>query len=191
MLRLFRRFKALIGPLLAAVLLLANIYVFQAHNASAHNWGSYHWDRSGSYVPIYDYNYSSGANWQWAENARANMWNTIAPLYIYQSCCSHTDLSVFDWNAGNTGWIGLAQLMNLDWDWGCWCYDHISHGHAQLNTYYGWTGVGVQGVYCQEIFHTLGFDHDNQGDCMGLGYYAGSTNYIQSHNVNDFLNKYR
>ncbi len=188
---MFRRVKLMIGPFLALVLLVSNLYVFQAHNASAHNWGSYHWDRSGSYVPVYDYNYSSGADWQWAENARQNMWNNVSPLYLYQSCCSHTDMSVFDGNSGNTGWVGLSNLVNLDWDWGCWCYDHISHSHAQFNTYYGYSGASIQGVYCQEIWHGLGFDHDNQGDCMSLGYYAGGTNYLGGHNVGDFLNKYR
>jgi len=189
---MLRRAKLWIAPVIALTLLVANLYVFRAHSTYAHNWGSYHWNRSGSYVPIYDYNYSSATNWQRAENARLDMWYKIYPLYIYQAN-SHTDLSVFDGNSGNTGWVGLATLESLDFDWGCFCWDLISHGHAQFNTYYQayYSALSVQGVYCQEIFHTLGFDHDNYGDCMGLGYYAGSTNYIQSHNINDFLNKYR
>ena len=56
------------------------------------------------------------------------------------------------------------------------------------------TGVSsnyIQGVYCQEVFHTYGFDHSDTGDCMGLGYFASGTDYYGPHNNTDFYNRYR
>jgi hypothetical protein len=171
-----------IGPMVVGLLLLANIHAYTAH---AHNWGSYHWDKGGSAIYVYQYNYAAYANE--AELARRQAWNTIGILYNY-AVNYHTDVSVYDGNFGNTGWGGLASLESLDWDWGCWCFDHISHGHARVNMYYGYGAWSRQFIFCQEVFHTYGIDHDNSGGCMD---YAGTFNGLVSHNNTDFYNKYR
>jgi len=182
---MLRRLKLMVPLLLGLFLLAANFGVFTAH---AHPWGSYHWNKGGAAIYIYQYNTAS--RFAEAERARANAWNTIGILYNY-AVNYHTDVSVFDGNFGATGWAGLASLESLSWDWGCWCYDHISHGHARYNAYYGGSSDYIQGVFCQEDFHTYGFLHDNTGGCMGLGYYYGQTIYLNAHNNTDFYNRYR
>jgi hypothetical protein len=188
MLRLLRRFKGLIAPILVAGLLFANFSVLTAH---AHNWGGWHWDKSGPAIYIYQYNTAS--QYGLAEAARQNAWNTISILYNYNTN-THTDVSVFDGNFGNTGWGGLAEIWD-SWDWGCWCWDHITHGHARYNSYYGGDARWIQGVFCQEVFHTYGFTHSNDGGCMGLGYWYGTevpgAIFLNGHNNSDFYNRYR
>jgi hypothetical protein len=189
---MLRKMKYMFAPILVLGLLLANLSVYTAH---AHNWGDYHWNKSGTYIRIeqawvtgpsgtFGYNYAE------ADAARLNGWYSIPELYNYWENY-HTDVSVWDaWYSDS--WGGLASLESVDWDWGCWCYRHISHGHARYNNRYGNSdNWWIQGVFCQEVFHTYGFDHDNQYNCMGLGYYSGSTNVYNSHNRWDFYNRYR
>lgn len=181
---MYHKLKLALPLVLLLVLLAANIGM-----VSAHNWGGWHWDKSGTNITIQES--QSGSTTAEAESARVGKWNNISILYNYK-VSYHTDVTVFDGNAGNAGWAGLATIVSSNWDWGCWCYDHIGHGHAQYNTYYGTSNYGyIQGVYCQEVFHTYGFDHDNTGGCMGLGYYSGSGITIDSHNASDFYNRYR
>src|SRR5260370_3688631 len=159
-----RRIGKLVVPVVAFVLLLMNIGVYRAH---AHNWGSYHWDKGGSAIYIDEWNYANqGNDWADAERARQDKWNNIPILYNY-SVNYHTDVSVFDGNYGATGWAGLATLESLNWDWGCWCVDHIGHGHARYNTYYGGSDWDIQGVYCQEVYHTYGVGHGDHSVVTG------------------------
>ena len=181
-----RRGRARSIVLMLAVLAL--LVTTNVGDASAHNWGSYHWDKSGSVIQIQSQ--ITGGTQAQAEAARVDAWNKISILYNYR-VSYHTDVSVFDGNFGATGWAGLASIESTAWDWGCFCFDHITHGHARYNSYYGGSAGYIQGVYCQEVFHTYGFDHSNTGDCMGLGYFAGSTYYYGPHNNSDFYNRYR
>ncbi|HEY3107980.1 MAG TPA: hypothetical protein VGL23_04465 [Chloroflexota bacterium] len=188
---MFKKLKFLLAGVLTTGLLVANIGV-----ASAHQWcsgwpsGCFHWDKGGSMIVIQNFIY--GSTTTQAEWARQDGWNKIGILYNY-SVPYHTDVSVFDGNFGPTGWWGLASLESVDWDWGCFCYDHISHGHARFNTYYGGTtgyGGDIQGVYCQEIAHTWGLQHSDTGDCMGKGYF-NNLNFYGPHNNADFYGMYR
>ena len=176
-----RRVRTFTLSMIVAGLLMANLGVYMAH---AHNWGGYHWDKSGS---IHIYNYNTAAYWADAENARRDMWNKIGILWNY-NVGSHSHVHVFDGNFGNTGWGGLAEIMDMGWDWGCWCYNHIGHGHARVNMYYGYNAYNRQRIFCQEIFHTYGFDHDDTNGCMD---YTPTTNVILPHNVTDFYNRYQ
>ncbi len=179
-----RKLKLMLPLMFLFALAAANIGM-----ASAHNWGGWHWDKSGANIQIQEWQY--GSTTAQAEAARLDKWNNIGILYNY-SVNYHTDVSVYDGNFGDTGWGGLASIESSSWDWGCWCSDHISHAHARFNTYYGTSDTWwIQGVYCQEVFHTYGFDHDNTGGCMGLGYFPGSSNVIDQHNADDFYNRYR
>ena len=184
---MLRRLKVWIPVLIVVGLLAANIGVQQAH---ATWWNGYHWNKSGTHIQIQNYNYATSP---YAAAAIQNGWNSIGILYDY-SVNYHTDISVFDGNFGNTGWGGLASLESLDWDWGCFCYDYISHGHARYNSYYGGDARWQQGVFCQEIFHTYGFQHSNDGGCMGLSYWYGSgspnANVYVPYNNSDFYNRY-
>ncbi|HEX6288137.1 MAG TPA: hypothetical protein VFZ66_03055 [Herpetosiphonaceae bacterium] len=171
-----RRLRFVAGVVALLGLFAGNVYV-----ARAHNWGNWHWHKSGSQIVIQQYQYGSTVSL--IEAARQNGWNTIGILYNY-AVNYHTDVSVYDGNYGATGWGGLATIESYSGD-------HILHGHATLNLYYGGSNLWKQGVYCQEVFHTYGFDHSNTGDCMGLGYYSSTTYYYGPHNNSDFYNRYR
>jgi hypothetical protein len=116
--------------------------------------------------------------------AAVNDWNNLTILNI-SSVSSGEETYSFAANSGNTGWGGLATITNLS---GC----TILRATAQLNTYYSWTTNGARGVFCQEIGHTFGLDHSNDGGCMGGGYwYDISTHYtLVSHNVSDIGSMY-
>jgi hypothetical protein len=181
MLKLFRRWRFLIAPILTIMLLAVNLSALTAH---AHSIDGWHWHRGGNAVYIYEWN--TATFYSDAENARRDKWNHIGILYNY-AVGYHTDVSVFDGNWGPTGWSGLAEWWD-SWDWGCWCWDHISHGHARYNSYYNYPSYWRQYVFCQEVFHTYGFDHDNYGGCMD---YNGTVNVLVNHNINDFYGRYQ
>ena len=117
-------------------------------------------------------------------SAAVSDWNNLTILNI-SSVSSGEETYSFAANSGNTGWGGLASITNYS---GC----TILRATAQLNTYYSWTTNGARGVFCQEIGHTFGLDHSNDGGCMGGGYwYDISTHYsLVSHNVNDIGTMY-
>jgi hypothetical protein len=122
------------------------------------------------------------ANSSIGEAARRDIHSRPHPVYLFTSS-SHTDISLLDGNMGNTGWVGLAEMIDYS-------YPHVTHAHATLNTYYGYDAINAQGVMCQELAHTLGLQHAATGDCMGKGYY-NSVNVYGSHNNTDFYNMYR
>lgn len=165
------------------VLFAGNIYA-----ASAHNWWKWHWNKTGTQITIRQY--QTGGTTAQAEAARLNAWNAVSILYNYR-VNYHTDVSVFDGNFGDTGWGGLASIQSRSWDWGCFCYAHITHAHARYNTYYPRSAWGIQAIYCQEVFHTYGFDHNASGGCMGYSYYPTYYNTLTSHDSSDFYNRYR
>ena len=111
-------------------------------------------------------------------------WNNSTILNI-SSVSSGEETYSFSANSGNTGWGGLATITNYS---GC----TILRATAQLNTYYSWTSNAARGVFCQEVGHTFGLDHSNDGGCMGGGYwYDIGTHYTPvSHNVTDIGNMY-
>jgi hypothetical protein len=156
---------------MAATLLIAGL-VGQA--AQAHQWGC--WIQADRNVKLR--NTSSLAS------AAVSDWNNLTILNI-SSVSSGEETYSFAANSGNTGWGGLATITNYS---GC----TILRATAQLNTYYSWTTNGARGVFCQEIGHTFGLDHSNDGGCMGGGYwYDISTHYtLVSHNVNDIGTMY-
>jgi len=170
------RFKLLLGIGVLVGLIAANIGV-----ANAHRWGSWHWHKSGSQIVIRQSH--AGTTTALMEAARQDAWNKVGILYNYRSD-THTDVSVFDGNYGATGWAGLASIESYSGS-------HILHAHARYNKYYAYSNWYIQGIHCQEVFHTYGFDHDNTGGCMGLGYYSGQGNTLNSHNNTDFYNLYR
>ncbi len=121
-----------------------------------------------------------------ASNATAavNDWNSLTILNL-SSVSSGEETYVFNANSGNTGWGGLASITSYT---GC----TIKRATAQLNTYYSWTTNAARGVHCQEVGHTFGLDHSNDGGCMGGGYwYDIGTHYtIVQGNINEIGTMY-
>ncbi|HEX6903355.1 MAG TPA: hypothetical protein VF789_26800 [Thermoanaerobaculia bacterium] len=112
-------------------------------------------------------------------NAAVSDWNNLTILNL-SSVSSGEETYVFNANSGNTGWGGLASITNYS---GC----TILRATAQLNTYYSWTTNAARGVHCQEVGHTFGLDHSNDGGCMGGGYwYDIGTHYtIVQRNIDE------
>ena len=157
--------------LVAGALLIAGL---AGQAAQARQWGC--WSQADRNVKLR--NTSSLAT-----NA-INEWNNSTILNI-SSVSSGEETYVFAANSGNTGWGGLASITSYS---GC----TIRRATAQLNTYYAWSSNGARGVFCQEVGHTFGLDHSNDGGCMGGGYwYDISTHYnLVSGNINEIASIY-
>lgn len=156
---------------IAGTLLIAGL---AASAAEARRWGC--WIQADRNVRIR--NTTSSAS------AAVSDWNNLTILNL-SSVSSGEETYVFNANSGNTGWGGLASITNYS---GC----TILRATAQLNTYYSWTTNAARGVHCQEIGHTFGLDHSNDGGCMGGGYwYDIGTHYrIVQGNINEIGSMY-
>jgi len=163
--------------LAATIVLALTAMVLAVPEAAAHRWGC--WIQPNRTVNTRN----TATNFSQA-NAALNEWDADTILSIPR-LNSHTEVSIFDGNYGNTGWGGLASIESAS---GC----NITHGHATLNYYYSYTSNGKRGVFCQEFGHLLGLDHSNDGGCMGGGYfYSINTNYqVVSHNISDINGMY-
>jgi len=144
------------------------------HAAEAKRWGC--WIQADRNVRIR--NTTSSAS------QAVSDWNNLTILNL-GAVSSGEKTYVFNANSGNTGWGGLASITNYS---GC----TILRATAQLNTYYSWTTNAARGVHCQEIGHTFGLDHSNDGGCMGGGYwYDIGTHYqIVQGNINEIGSMY-
>jgi hypothetical protein len=156
---------------IAATLLIAGL---AGSAAEAKRWGC--WIQADRNVRIR--NTASNAS------AAVSDWNNLTILNL-SSVSSGEETYVFNANSGNTGWGGLASIVNYS---GC----TILRATAQLNTYYSWSSNAARGVHCQEIGHTFGLDHSNDGGCMGGGYwYDIGTHYrIVQGNINEIGSMY-
>lgn len=160
--------------LLTLVLLAGNLQL-----AYAHRWWKWHWNKATIGVR------NTAVRHAEAE-AALNDWDTHTEVGLPRKT-THTDISVFDGDWGATDWAGLASIKDAEWDWWCWWWCGVDHGHARVNTY--WTGnpagssAHIQGIFCQEIGHLFGLGHSNDG-CMGKGYY-NNLNTSVSHNWSD------
>src|SRR5262245_5665183 len=156
---------------IAATLLIAGLV---GNAAEAKRWGC--WIQADRNVRIR--NTTSSAN------AAVSDWNNLTILNL-SAVSSGEETYVFNANSGNTGWGGLARITNYS---GC----TILRATAQLNTYYSWTTNAARGVHCQQVGHTFGLDHSNDGGCMGGGYwYDIGTHYtIVQGNINEIGSMY-
>jgi hypothetical protein len=161
-----------------AVLVVGSMLIagLAAQAAQAHQWGC--WIQADRNVKV------RNAGGSQASSAVSD-WNSMTILNI-TSVGSGEESYLFNANSGATGWAGIARIVSAS---GC----TILRATDQLNTYYISSGsTSARGVHCQEVGHTFGLDHSNDGGCMGAGYwYDVATHYRPvSHNVTDIGNMY-
>lgn len=165
---------------LSAVVLA--LLAFNIKLANAHNWGLWCW-HTGRTINV----------WVWGShktesNVALNDWDSHTDVNFHR-VNYHTELSVSGANWGATGWGGLASIKETSYDWWHhWTWCRIKHAHATYNSYYGGSSHTIHGIQCQEIGHTLGLEHSNNG-CMGKGYY-NNLNHTVSHNWSDINAKF-
>src|SRR5712691_148558 len=144
--------------------------VVLAASASAnHSWGGYHWARTANPFTLKLGDNVSGlwdgmlakASSDWSQSTVLD--TTIVPGGAKPRSCRPTSgqVEVCSANYGNTGWLGLAQI----WITGG---VHITQGVVKNNDYYFGSSsyqynntAEMQHVFCQEIGHTFGLDHQS------------------------------
>jgi hypothetical protein len=173
------------GFKIMAVLMMTAFFVGPMAAAEAHPWRCqgntpYHWAYSGSGDLTVQAEYQNLAPKKPAKKAVKDLMAKV-PFIKIATVSGDAQMTIVDGNEGDKGWAGLAVVKpNANCE--------IQHADVILNTFYG-TSLS-QGIYCQEIGHSFGLDHSDDGSCMGLGYFrSGSSNY-SSHNVSDIKDTY-
>jgi hypothetical protein len=170
---------------LVAALSVVSFMAAPAFLSADHSWLDYHWPRTTNPVTITLGDNTSGA---WLENAAVTAagspavyidaaaidWNDPPPEYDQvinvvvgagmansRNCKSVSGrVEVCNSRYGNNGWLGIAQI----WVSG----SHIQKGVVKLNdTYFETPAYNSpawrQFVMCQEVGHTFGLDHQDEG----------------------------
>lgn len=171
------RAKSVALGLLVLILLAANLQL-----AEAHRWKEWHWNKTTIKV-------KNTAVFHAAAEAAINDWASHTELKMPRRT-THTDISVYDGNWGLTGWAGLASIKDTGWDWWCWWWCEVEHGHARYNSHYAATGgtgsnSRIRGIFCEELGHLFGLRHFNTG-CMGPSNSPNVTTLHLRGNVNNY-----
>ena len=167
------------GGTLAAVALMT----LAAPAAANHSWKNYHWARTANpftiqlgdnvtsawdgQLGVASPNYLKAASDDWTLSTVLD--TIIVPGGANPKICRPTSgrVEVCNSTYGKTGWLGIAQI----WVSG----DHITQGVVKLNDTYFNTATYNKPewrlmVMCQEIGHTFGLDHQDEGfDNTNLG----------------------
>lgn len=158
---------------LTAILLALNVAAASGHRWSDWHW---HWNKHALAIIVESPNYNP-------EIAAARTdWSTHTHLELIPATAhGSADVSVVAADYGDTGWAGLASVEAVGRNPGDNCATeqnscHVTHAHARYNIEAGGKrGVGkdsdVRGYFCQELGHTWGLDHSDNGDCMGKNYF--------------------
>lgn len=153
---------------IAAGLLTALALATVPSTASAgHSWGDFHWARtsnpftlklvrklSSTWSPYLDL-----ASSAWSISPKLNtkivLGNSSAASR--QACATVAGRTVVcNYPYGPLGWLGLATIW-LDGN------NHIVQATAKMNDSYSWGSGKRQLVMCQEVGHTFGLDHQDEG----------------------------
>lgn len=164
--------------LLGVFLLFISYSVVNAN----HSWGGYHWARTANPFTL-ELGDNLSANWDPYLATTASDWSVSNILDMVvktgktkpQTCKATTGrVEVCNSKYGNNGWLGIAQV----WVSG----SHITKGTTKLNdTYFNTPTYNTSAwrnlVMCQEVGHTIGLDHQDEGfDNPNLGTCMDYTN---------------
>ena len=160
-------------PIVAAIAVVLFLAVASAPAEASHSWGDYHWARNGSSFQLQLGDNLTNSDWKWALSVASSHldrpdWNestvldTVVVTGRDKSCRNGTTGRVEVCNAkyGRNGWLGLAQI----WASG----SHITKGTVKVNDTYFNTSTYNNSwwrhfVMCQEVGHTFGLGHQDEG----------------------------
>ncbi len=153
------------------VIILAGLALLASTAVANHAWGGYHWARTSNPFTVALVN---GTTSEWADalNGADADWDKTPVLdttvlagpndkRTRQKCSAPTgQVRVCNYAYGRNGWLGVAGIYLSG--------DHITKGYVKLNdTYYATSTYNTPPwrslVVCQEIGHTLGLDHQDEG----------------------------
>lgn len=154
------------STIFGGVLLLFLLLTSTATAKVDHTWGNYHWARSGVVNLRLGDNLSSA--WKSAPNnffqtAIAD-WNRSTVIELFPEAggvnpkrCPIVGgmVQVCNSSYGRTGWLGVAGISATN--------GHITGAYVKLNDTYSMTAAEKQLVMCQEIGHTFGLGHQDEG----------------------------
>lgn len=156
-------------------LLAAFFFVAVSVTQANHSWGKYHWNLSTAdtvVAPLKLGNNLTTAEWNASLVDSTVDWNTASPLIsaitpgnTNPAECNPTlgQVEVCNASYGENGWLGIAQV---------WAYrgrdGHIAQATVLVNdTYFNRpsynTAAWRQMVMCQEVGHTFGLGHQDEG----------------------------
>ena len=185
-----------IKRILAAAAIPAALLLTASAAQAGHQWGSYHWERDGAgpltlsigenhdaydvygdgtYVANWPSIFSDVvADWEQSINGGPGVGGTGgyggAHLDTTAVAAGAGDIESFNDDYGNSGWLGIASI---------WISrgknKHITRGESKVNEFYitlaGYDGfdepVEWWAVMCQEIGHTFGLGHNDEGSAGG------------------------
>jgi hypothetical protein len=186
------------GVVVAVVLAVSLVVVWTVPAQANHQWSNYHWSQQSSplTVSLID---STTSPWSSMLTTASNDWNASSALNTQlsngdssastRSACDpvQNKVRVCNYNYGNTGWLGLAQI---------WLYlgkgHHIAQGVVEANDYYFGSSSYTYNntneqlhVICQEVGHTIGLDHQDESGaslntCMDY-FHNTSTSTLSTH----------
>jgi hypothetical protein len=124
--------------------------VFTAGLVVAKNqWSKWHWSKNNVTTTT-----AVGGYWGTVISSEFNEWDTGTCIDFNGGSEITGDANFY----GNTGWLGLARLLNYNFGTG-----EIYRAEALMNRTYldgaSYDGTDDEHVTCQEIGHTIGLDH--------------------------------
>ncbi len=153
------------------VIFIAGFAVLASAALANHSWGGYHWARTSNpfTITLVD---SATTGWDATLMTASGDWTKSDVLDTVvtpgstekrtrQRCAPVAgQVRVCNYTYGNNGWLGVAGIYLSG--------THITQGYVKLNdTYYNTTTYNTPEwralVTCQEIGHTLGLDHQDEG----------------------------
>ena len=149
---------------------------------AGHAWGNYHWERSGN--PLFlDLGNNVNSTWEGHLGLASKDWNIIPDGIFFadvletkvvpgstrpRQCRAQAgNVQVCNLGYGNNGWLGIAGISVSG--------GHITAGYVKVNdTYFDSPPYNTvewrQLVMCQEVGHTFGLGHQDEGfDNKNLG----------------------
>ena len=141
--------------IIAAALALSTLFVGMGVVMGSHSWNGYHWD-SDTLAPTVKNKTTSSL---YDVPAGIVEWSALGtPIQPVLTDAKKGNITVSE--AGSRFWLGLARVFVED--------GHITKGEVKLNTnlLVGYGAAAADHVFCQELGHVLGLNHQAGDSCM-------------------------